>query len=195
MKIIGLTGSIGMGKSTVASQLAALGAEVCSADDIVHALLAKNGAAVAAVARYFPETEKDGAIDRKALGRIVFHDKEKLKTLEGILHPLVIAEENAFIEQKRKEGAHTVVLEIPLLYETGAEKRCDAVIVVTAPPGTQKKRVLGRMHMTEETFRRILEQQMPDHEKQKRADFIVQTGFGRAYSFYQVKRILKKLHA
>lgn len=193
--IIGLTGSIGMGKSTVAAQFASLGIEVLSADAIVHALLAKGGAAAEAVGRQFPEAAQNGAINRQALGNIVFGDREKLKLLESILHPLVVAEENRFIERKRGEKAKYAVLEIPLLYETGAEKRCDAVVVVTAPSFLQKYRVLKRPGMTKERLACILSQQMPDGEKRARADFIVQTGLGKAYSLLQVKRILKVLDA
>jgi dephospho-CoA kinase len=195
MIIIGLTGSIGMGKTTVASQLAALGAAVCSADDIVHRLLGAGGAAVAAVGELFPQALKDGAIDRKLLGDIVFHDDEKMQALENILHPLVVAEENRFIEEQRRKGAKFAVLEIPLLYETGAQSRCDAVIVVSAPYFIQKRRVMKRPGMSEAKFQKILSRQLPDRQKRTRADFIVQTGLGLAYSGWQVKRILRRLDA
>lgn len=191
--MIGLTGSIGMGKSTAAEQLTALGVEVLNSDAVVHALLARGGAAVEAVRNHFPETVKDGAVDRKSLGDIVFNNREKLKALEGILHPLVAAEEHRFIERKRKEGAACAVLEIPLLYETGAEKRCDKIVVVTAPYFVQRRRVLKRPNMTPEKFSYILSQQMPDSEKRRRADFVVHTGLGKAYSLFQIKNILKKL--
>lgn len=188
--VLGLTGSIGMGKSTVAAQLEFLGAKVCSADAIVHRLL--TGAAVKPVGELFPETLKNGAIDRQALGKIVFHDDAKLKQLEQILHPLVVAEENAFIAA-HKEGV--VVLEIPLLYETGAQSRCDAVMVVTAPHFIQKRRVMKRTGMTEEKFAAILAKQMPDKEKRARATYVVQTGLGKWASLWQVKRIMKEIQA
>lgn len=192
-RIIGLTGSIGMGKSTVAGQLASLGMEVLNADAVVHALLAEGGAAVGEVQKYFPEAVAAGAVDRKTLGNIVFNDYAKLKMLERILHPMVAAQELDFIARKRQENASCAVLEIPLLYETGAEARCDKVIVVTAPYFVQRRRVLKRPGMTPQRLAYILGQQMPDREKRKRADFIVQTGLGRAYSLFQIKNILRKL--
>ncbi len=195
MIVIGLTGSIGMGKTTVATQLAKLGIPVCSADVIVHRLLGKGGAAVAEVGKYFPGALVDGGINRRVLGDIVFHDDAKRKQLEAILHPLVVVQENTFIEKKRAEGAKAAVLEIPLLYETGAQSRCNVVIVVTAPHFIQEKRVLARPGMTRDKLRRILSLQMPDEEKQRRADFVVQTGFGRTYSGFQIKSILRELHA
>lgn len=191
--VLGLTGSIGMGKSTVAAELEALGAKVCNADAIVHRLLGKGGAAVGEVAATFPDTFEDGAINRKKLGDIVFHNKDKMTQLEKILHPLVVAEENAFIAAKEKNGHDIAVLEIPLLYETGAESRCDYVMVVTAPYFIQKSRVLRRAGMTLDKFRNILALQMPDKEKRARADFVVQTGLGHSYSRRQVKKILEKI--
>jgi dephospho-CoA kinase len=193
--VLGLTGSIGMGKSTVARQLEQLGAKVCNADAIVHRLLASDGAAVDVVGQAFPQTVKNGEIDRHALGDIVFYDKGKMAELEEMLHPLVVAEENAFIAREEKNGHKVAVLEIPLLYETNAENRCDKVLIVTAPAFIQKYRVLKRPGMTLEKFRNILTLQMPDEEKRRRADFVVQTGLGRAYSYYQVKQVLEKLHA
>jgi dephospho-CoA kinase len=193
MKIIGLTGSIGMGKSTLATQLASLGAQICSADAIVHALLATGGAAVAEVEKHFPETVKQGSVDRKALGAIVFADVEKRKILERILHPLVVAEENRFIAQQRTKGTQWAVLEIPLLFETGAQSRCDYTIVATAPYLIQKHRVMKRPHMTREKFAQIVGSQMSDKEKKARADFIVQTGLGKAYSLHRLKYILASI--
>jgi dephospho-CoA kinase len=195
MLVLGLTGSIGMGKSTVAAQLESEGARVCSADAIVHALLAKDGAAVAAVATQFPEVVKHNTVDRPALAAIVFHDQGKLSILERILHPLVVAAENDFIAAQRKDGARVTVLEIPLLYETGAQSRCDKIIVVTAPHFIQRRRVMARHGMTLEKFATILMLQMQDKEKRRRADYVVQTGLGRAYSLWQVKSILRRLHA
>ena len=152
--IIGLTGGIGMGKSTVAAQLAALGAKICSADAIAHRLMAKGGAAVAGVETLFPGVVKSGAVDRKALGDIVFKDKRKTsETLEHILHPLVVAEENRFIEKQRRLGMKIVVIDIPLLFETDAKKRFDLTLVATAPAFIQRQRVMKRPHMTEEKFR------------------------------------------
>jgi dephospho-CoA kinase len=195
MIVIGLTGSIGMGKTTVAAQFAERGAKVCSADAIVHRLLEAGGAAVTEVAKHFPGTAAGNAIDRKLLGDIVFHDQDKMTLLEGILHPLVAKEENDFLDERRREAASVAILEIPLLFETGGEKRCDLTVVTTAPVCVQKKRVLARPGMNEEKFSRIVSKQMPDKEKRKLADFVVQTGLGKAYSSWQVKRILRKLDA
>jgi len=188
--VIGLTGSIGMGKTLVTAQFAALGAKTCNADDIVHGLLAQGGAAVAEVGAQFPGVVKDGAVDRQALGKIVFADGEKRKLLEGIIHPKVIAAEEAFVARAKAEGVKFVVLDIPLLFETGGDKRFDKTVVVSAPHFIQRKRVLRREGMTEEKFARILASQMPDKEKRQRADFVVQTGFGRGYSLWQVRRIV-----
>jgi len=192
--VLGLTGSIGMGKSTVAAQLESLGTKVCNADAIVHRLLAEGGAAVEAVRRTFSDAAKGKAIDRQVLGNIVFHDREKMQILEKILHPLVVAEENAFIAAQEKLGHKVAVLEIPLLYETKAERRCDKVIVVTAPAFIQKWRVMKRPGMTQKKFRNILALQIPDQEKRRRADYVVQTGWSLAYSRMQVECILKELH-
>lgn len=193
MIVIGLTGGIGMGKSTLAKQLALLGAKICHADAIVHRLLDSGGAAVSAVARAFPGTEKGGAIDRKKLGDIVFNDEKKRKKLEALLHPLVFAEEDRFIEKQRALGAKYVVLDIPLLFETGSEVRCDIVIVASAPSFVQRQRVLARHHMTGERFASILRQQMSDRDKCLLADFVVQTGQGKAYSMRQLKQIMALL--
>jgi dephospho-CoA kinase len=193
--IIGLTGGIGMGKSTIAAQLEALGAKICNADAIVHALLSGGGAAVAAVEKLFPGVVKNGAVDRAALGAIVFKDKAKLATLEELLHPLVVDAENAFIKREAAKGAKLIVLDIPLLYETGAEERCDAVIVASAPGFIQKQRVMKRLGMTKEKLTSIIESQMPDREKRERADGVVLTGLGKAYSFKQLASLIGNLHA
>ena len=193
MMIIGLTGSIGMGKSTTATLLRHMGFPIYSADDEVHKLLKKGGTAVTAIARLFPETLKRGAIDRKILGRAVFHQPEKLKRLERILHPLVRRTEKEFLQKARQAKARAVILEIPLLFETGGEKRCDITLCVTAPRATQKARVLARPHMTEEKLRAILARQMPDAEKRRKADYVIPTGKGVAATEKQLRKILSKL--
>jgi len=195
MIVIGLTGSIGMGKSTVANQFAALGVRVCSADAIVHQLMAKNGAAVLEIGNYFSTVIKNQAVDRRALGDIVFKDKVKLKQLEQILHPLVVAAENNFICKEQCKGAWAAVLEIPLLFETGAEERCDCVAVVSAPALIQRQRVLKRAGVTPEKLSQILALQMPDQEKRQRADIVVHTGLGKSYSFHQVKMWLQQIRS
>jgi dephospho-CoA kinase len=192
MMVIGLTGSIGMGKTTVARQFAALDAHVCSADAIVHGLMARGGKAVAAIGAAFPGVVKDNAVDRRALGAIVFQDKEKLKRLEHILHPLVAEEELRFINAEAAKGARLAVLEIPLLFETGADERCHATVVVTAPFFLQKQRVMKRPHMTEEKFASIIASQMPDRDKRRLADLVVQTGLGRRHSFQTIAAWLKQ---
>jgi dephospho-CoA kinase len=187
MIVIGLTGSIGMGKSTLAMQLQSLGAKVCSADAIVHQLMGKGGKAVAAIGELFQGVVKDGAVDRKALGAIVFNDKEQLKRLEQLLHPLVVAAENTFVWQQRCLGARMAVLDIPLLFETGADQRCDVTMVVSAPHFLQRQRVLKRAGMSEEKFKLILRTQMPDRDKRRRADRLVLTGLGKSHSMKTLK--------
>jgi len=193
MIVIGLTGSIGMGKSTVAAQFAALGIAVSNADAIAHKLMAKGGEAVAGIEKLFPGVVKSGAVDRKALGDIVFKDKAKLALLERLLHPIVEAEEIHFAEIQKCKGAPMAVLEIPLLFETKAEERCDLTVVVTAPLFIQRQRVMKRPGMTDEKWHRIVNLQMPDREKRHRADVIIETGLGKAYSFRQVTALVKTI--
>ena len=193
MIVLGLTGSIGMGKSTAASVLRQLGVPVHDADASVHRLMSDGGAAVGFVEAAFPGTALNGAIDRKALGRRVFSDPAALKRLESILHPMVRDQERIFLETCRMRRHPVVVLDIPLLYETGGEKRCDAVIVVTAPKFLQDQRVLKRPGMSRERLAEIERQQMPDAEKRKRADFVVPTGLGKRASRAALSHILRKL--
>ena len=193
MIILGLTGSIGMGKSTAASALRQMGVPVHDADASVHHLMNHGGAAVGFIEAAFPGTALDGAIDRKELGRRVFADPEELKRLESILHPMVREQERIFLRTCRMKRHPVAVLDIPLLYETGGEDRCDAVIVVTAPKFLQDQRVLRRPGMTRERFNEILAKQMPDAEKRARADFVVQTGLGKRASRLALARILEEL--
>lgn len=195
MRVLGITGSIGMGKSVLARQCAWLGVKTCHADDIVHRLLAGGGAAIPEIRKYFPEAVKNGAADRKILAAVVFSDPEKRWRLEQILHPLVFAQEKAFIRRQRRLGAKYVALDIPLLFETGSEYRVDAVIVATAPAAIQRARVLRRPGMTQETLDAILRRQLPDRQKRRRADFVVHTGLGKAYSMRALKKIMAGLHA
>ena len=194
MIVFGLTGSIGMGKSTAANMFKLQGVPVHDSDQAVHAALLPGGAAFEEVAVTFPEAwdKKNRIIDRQALGDIVFHDRAALKKLEAILHPVAAASQKKFIQSMQAKGKRAVVLEIPLLFETGAEARVDYTIVVTAPPAVQRRRVMARKNMNEEKFNRILESQMPDREKQARADFVVQTGMGLAVTFRELRKILKK---
>lgn len=193
MMIIGLTGSIGMGKSLTAAMLRRLGGAVHSADAVVHRALGTGGAAVTAVAAQFPQAHLQNAIDRKILGALVFGQPEKRKQLEAILHPIVRSAEQEKIAQARVAGKKYVVLDIPLLFETGAEQRCDVTICVTASTATQRRRVLARPDMTLEKFTQILAAQMPDAEKRRRATYIVHTGYGRCAAWLQLKWILLRL--
>lgn len=193
MRILGLTGSIGMGKSTAAAMLRTLGLPVHDADAAVHKLLAKGGKAVAAVDKAFPGVVKEGAVDRKALGAKVFGNKAELKRLEAILHPLVRKAERDFLTQCRQERHEVVVLDIPLLYETQGEKRCDGVVVVTAPQFLQSQRVMKRPGMTKARFAQILQSQMPDAEKRRRADWVVDTGLGRRPTLAALAKVVREL--
>ena len=193
MIVLGLTGSVGMGKSTAAAMLRQMGVPVHDADAVVHGLLAPGGAAVAAVAAAFPGTAVGGGIDRARLGKEVFGDAAALRRLEGILHPLVRKSEQRFLKAARARRAPLVVLDIPLLFETGGGKRSDAVVVITAPAFLQRARVLARPGMSEERFRAILAKQMPDAEKRRRADFVVTSGLGRAPTFRALRRIVRSL--
>jgi len=193
MLALGLTGGIGMGKSTAAKALNAMGFPVYHADYAVHEALRKGGKAVRQVARLFPEALRNGAIDRKILGRFVFGHPRKLKQLEKILHPFVWQAEAAFLKQAHRDKASAVILEIPLLFETGGEGRFDAVLCVTAPYAIQKARVLARPGMTEARFKAIRARQMKDSEKRKKADYIIHTGKGLADTRKQLKRVMKHL--
>ncbi|MBB5517650.1 dephospho-CoA kinase [Amphiplicatus metriothermophilus] len=175
MIVVGLTGSIGMGKSTVLGMFRALGAATWSADEAVHRLYAEGGAAVGPVGTAFPEAVAGGAIDRMRLSKIVMDDAEKLARLEAIVHPLVAADRAAFLERARAQGAKIAVLDVPLLFETGQEGDYDAVVVVSAPAEMQRARVLGRSGMTARKLDAILARQTPDAEKRRRADYVILT--------------------
>jgi dephospho-CoA kinase len=189
--ILGLTGSIGMGKSATAAIFQRLGVSVHDADAAVHALY--RGAAAPLIEAAFPGTVVDGVVDRAALSRIVLGSPERMKQLEAIVHPLVRAQEEGFLARAAAAGAPVTVLDIPLLLETGAEGRCDAVLVVTAPAAVQEERVLARADMSREKFEAIRAKQMPDADKRARAHFLVETGRGHAAAETQVRDILKAL--
>jgi dephospho-CoA kinase len=192
MVILGLTGSIGMGKSTAAAAFRRLGLPVHDADAAVRRLMGPGGKAVDAVAGAFPGVRgADGGIDHAVLGDRVFGDAQALARLEGLLHPLVRADETAFLKRCARRREPVVVLDIPLLFETGAEARCDAVVVVSAPERVQRRRVLRRPAMTEEKLAAILARQTPDREKRRRADFVVLTGLGRNHSLRQIVAIVE----
>jgi dephospho-CoA kinase len=190
---IGLTGSIGMGKSQTAKFFAELGVPVHDSDAAVHALYEKSGAAVEPLAAAFPDCVKDGAVDRQALAQKVVGDAAALAKLEAIVHPLAQAMEKDFLVQAKAQGAKMVLLDIPLLFETGAEKRLDVVVVVSAPAEIQRQRVLSRPGMSEKRFEAILARQMPDAEKRTRADYVVDTGQSLAHACAQVHQIVEEL--
>ncbi|MEE8271107.1 MAG: dephospho-CoA kinase [Alphaproteobacteria bacterium] len=183
MVIVGLTGSIAMGKTTAAAMLRRLGVPVHDSDAAVHRLLAPGGAAVPAVRAAFPDTvDKNGAIDRGSLGACVFADPGAMTQLESIVHPMVTASSQAFLRRAGGRRERVAVLDIPLLFETGAEHRCDLVAVVSAPAFVQRQRVLRR-GMTPERLAGILARQLPDAEKRRRADIVVPTGAGRGVTW------------
>jgi dephospho-CoA kinase len=187
--ILGLTGSIGMGKSATAGLFRARGVPVHDADACVHALY--RGAAAPLIERTFPGTTREGIVDRAALAAAVLGDPERLAELEGIVHPLVRAEEDRFLARAVAAGAPVAVLDVPLLLETGGEARCDAVVVVTAPEPVQRARVLARPGMSEEKLAAILSKQMPDAIKRGQAHFLVDSGRGFASAERQVGDILR----
>lgn len=178
MIVLGLTGSIGMGKSTTAAMFADLGAMVWNADDTVHALYAPGGAAVRPVGEAFPGVVIDGAVNRERLARALGRDETAFRRLEAIVHPLVVQGRLEDLVRAEAGGTRLAVLDIPLLFETGGDAAVDAVVVVSAPAAVQEDRVLTRPGMTRERFEAILARQMPDAEKRRRADFIVETGQG-----------------
>ncbi len=188
MIVLGLTGSIGMGKTTTARMFAEEGALVHDADQAVHDLYAQGGAAVGPLAAAFPGAVRDGAVDRATLAARVREDPEALRRLEAIVHPLVAASRDALMA--RAGEGDVVVLDVPLLFETGGDRRVDAVVVVSAPEAVQRERVMTRPGMSEATFRALLARQLPDAEKRARADFVVDTGSGLDGAREQVRQIL-----
>ena len=176
MIILGLTGSIGMGKSTTAKLFAEAGVPVYDADATVHKLY--EGEAVPFIEAAFPGTTVNGKVDRARLSAKVVHDPAAIKRLEAIVHPMLGASRRKFLDDAERSGAPVAVVDVPLLYETGGEKRVDAVVVVTTTPENQRQRILARDNMSEEKLDAILARQLPDAEKRKRADFLVDTSHG-----------------
>jgi len=193
MLIIGLTGSISMGKSTAAAMLRRMGIPVHDADKVVHDLTRPGGKALPAIRAAFPDLVNEAGLNRPELSRRAFKDPAVLLTLERILHPLVRAEEQEFLARERARRSRLVVLDIPLLFETGGEKRCDAVLVVSAPRAVQLERVLARPGMTPAKLAGIEARQMPDAEKRKRADIVIPTGQGRHATWAALRRAIRKL--
>ena len=191
MFILGLTGSVGMGKSATAKMFADEGVPVHDADAAVHALY--EGEAVPAIEAAFPGTTANGKVDRGKLGERVIGHPDEIKRLERIVHPLVARVRDAFLANAERDGAKVALLDIPLLYETGGETRCDAVVVVSAPADVQRERVLRRPGMTDAKLAAILAKQMPDADKRARADFVVDTSQGFDAARAQVRDILARV--
>jgi dephospho-CoA kinase len=195
MIILGLTGSIGMGKSTTAQMFIDEGVPVYDSDAAVHALYAKGGAAVGPLGEIFPTAIVEGFVDRKRLGDLVVGSEAEMKKLEAIVHPLVGAHRIGFFEDAQARGADIVVLDVPLLYETGGDKKVDKVVVVSAPADLQRQRVLARPGMDPAKFEAILARQTPDAEKRTRADVVIDTGQGLDHARRQVRDLLTRLRA
>ncbi len=196
MKIIGLTGSIGMGKSTAAQMLRVLKIPVFDSDAYVHDALKSNHAVIQGIHAHFPDCfdKKTKKINRQALGHIVFKNTAARQTLESILHPHVWHAQRDFIAKCRRAGYTKIVLDIPLLFETGSERKCNEIICVTAPSFLQQQRVLARSGMTAEKFNAILKRQLPDLHKKRMADHIIPTGLGRAATLQHLKKALQINH-
>jgi dephospho-CoA kinase len=188
MRVIGLTGSIGMGKTTAAQLLKKLGLPVYDADAMIHRLLGPNGAAIPAISTRFPQAVHNGRVDRAALGAEVFANPSALRDLERILHPLARSHQRRFLAQHALAGRRRVVLDIPLLFETGGDKRCDQVLVVTAPAFLQRHRVMRRSGMTEAKLAGIMSRQMSDRAKRAKADVVIPSGLGKSYSLRILQR-------
>ncbi len=196
MIVVGLTGSIGMGKSTAAAMLRRMRVPLFDADQVVHRLLAPGGAAVAAVEAVFPGVRTEGGgIDRRILGQRVFGNPQALSRLERILHPMVADCEKRFLARARARREKLAVLDVPLLFESRGAGRCDYVVVVSAPAMLQRQRVMRRPGMTEARFAAILKQQMPDAQKRRLADFVVPTGLDRKMSLRRLRAIVRLLRS
>ncbi len=193
MIVLGLTGSIGMGKTTAANQLRSLGVAVYDADDTVHRMMERGGRAVSLIEAAFPHVVFGGEVERPRLGARVFGDPAELQRLEAILHPLVRDEERRFIQRARRQRRRLVVLDVPLLLETKGERRADAVAVVSCPAFLQEQRVMARHGMTHGKLETIRHRQMSDHDKRRQADFLIPTGAGRRLSLRHLKAMVAAL--
>ncbi len=192
MIVVGLTGGIGMGKSTAAQALRLAGVLVFDADAAVHRLQAPGGRALPAIAAAFPGTVQGGVLDRAALRAAVLADRNRLRVLEAIIHPMVQAEQRRFLSRARGAGRRMAVLDIPLLFETGGAARVDKVMVVSAPLAIQTARVRRRRRMSDDEIARVIALQMPDAEKRRRADVVVRTGLSRFHATRTIRRWLAK---
>jgi len=192
MRVIGLTGGIGMGKSTAANAFRRAHIPVFDADATVHALQAPGGRALRAIGAAFPGTVVNGALDRAALRSAVLGQPEALRRLERIIHPMVRAEERAFLARARRTGARVAVLDIPLLLETGGQQRVDHVVVMSAPRNVQIARVRKRRHMDQAQIEAVIARQMPDARKRRLADTVVQTGLSRHHALRTIRRVIRE---
>lgn len=190
MRVIGLTGGIGMGKSTIAAAFRRMRVPVFDADAAVHRLQGQGGAAVPAIRRAFPGAVRNGAVDRAVLRMLAVPDPDSMRRLERILHPMVRGMEQQFLRRARRAGQRLAVLDIPLLLETGGQHRVDTVMVVSAPPSVQRARVRARRRMTDVQIAAIVARQMPDNQKRRRADVVMRTGLSRFHALRQLRRFL-----
>jgi dephospho-CoA kinase len=195
MIILGLTGGIGMGKSTAAAAFRRARIPVFDADAAVHRLQARGGRAVRAIETAFPGTVRDGAVDRVALRQAVLGKPDALARLEAILHPMVRQEERSFVARARRRGDRAVVLDIPLLFETGGDARVDRVVVVSAPRSVQMQRIRARRRMSAADIAAVIARQMPDAEKRRRADVVVHTGLSRHHALRTISRLIREVLA
>jgi dephospho-CoA kinase len=195
MIILGLTGGIGMGKSTAAAAFRRARIPVFDADAAVHRLQARGGHAVRAIEAAFPGTVRDGAVDRVALRQAVLGKPDALARLEAILHPMVRQEERSFVARARRRGDRAVVLDIPLLFETGGDARVDRVVVVSAPRSVQMQRIRARRRMSAADIAAVIARQMPDAEKRRRADVVVHTGLSRHHALRTISRLIREVLA
>jgi dephospho-CoA kinase len=193
MIVVGLTGGMGMGKSTAAGVFRRARIPVFDADATVHRLQARGGRAVAAIAAAFPGCVRDGAVDRACLRRAVLDRPDALRTLERILHPMVRQAEAAFLARARRAGHRAAVLDIPLLLETGGDRRVDRIVVVTAPPAVQRERVRRRRRMSAAEAEAVIARQMPDAEKRRRSDVVIHTGLSRRHALRGLSRLIREL--
>lgn len=191
--ILGLTGSIGMGKTTTAGMFKDFGCPVFDADAAVHALYDKGGEAVPLIKAVFPDAVKDGKVDRKILGVHMREDPLNLQVLESFIHPMVGTRRQNFLEEAGRDKADIVVFDVPLLFETGGDKHVDAVVVISAPASVQKERVMARPGMTVDLFNMIMSRQMPDAQKREKADFIIMTDQGLDAAREQVQSVLQDI--
>jgi len=194
MIVIGITGGIASGKSTIARMLAQRGIEHINADALVHELLVKDKKTLASLAKIFPKAVHDNHIDRKILGEIVGKDEVALQKLEGILHPQVREAEIRAIRKALYHRRRAVVLDIPLLFESGADALCDIVITATAPMGLRRRRAFARMHMSEEKFTRLVNRQLDENARNTLADVVIPTTLGKGFTRRRVELLLKALN-